>query len=135
ALALKSSNRTPELLGLISYNVGAELSVWPILVPFVTDLFRQVQHDRHGQYMELASEGYQRLAGLGLDVGRIDDSQSPRSEPLTGHVMQHIEGVSGGRLIILVVCHEAATKIRRKNFRGLEMRPSEARLAASRRAD
>src|SRR4029077_18514646 len=56
AFAFKSPKRTPQLLGLVSDDVRAELAVRPTLIAFVADLLWQVQNDRHGQNMKLASE-------------------------------------------------------------------------------
>src|ERR1700730_17582163 len=46
AFAFKPPKRTPQLLGLVSDDVRAELPVGPTLITFVADLLLQVQHDR-----------------------------------------------------------------------------------------
>src|SRR5580692_179653 len=56
AFAFKSSKRTPQLLGLVSDDVRAELAVGPTLIAFVADPFWQVQSYRHRQKMKFASE-------------------------------------------------------------------------------
>src|SRR5437764_14852232 len=71
AFAFKSPKRTPQLLGLVSDDVRAELAVGPTMIAFVADLLWQVQNDRHRQNMKLALQHHQRLAGFGLDSGRV----------------------------------------------------------------
>ncbi len=56
AFAFKPPKRTPQLLGLVSDDVRAELTVGPTLIAFVADLLWQVQNDGHRQNMKLAGE-------------------------------------------------------------------------------
>ena len=57
-------------------------SVGPRLVAVVAERLRQVEDDGDRQAVVLPRQCNQRLARFGLHVGRIDDGQLARGEPL-----------------------------------------------------
>ena len=85
--------------------------------------------------MVLARKRNERLARLGLNVGRIDNRQLRARQPPRGHEVQRREGVVGRRLVVLVVRHERAEAIRRHHLGRLEVLAGERRLAAPGRSD
>ena len=50
-------------------------------------------------------------AASGCDVRRVDDGQPAGGEPLAGDVVQDVEGVPAGRLVVLVVGDETAAEV------------------------
>ena len=62
--------------------------------------------------MIFACKGHQRFAGFRLNIGRIDNRQFARREPLASDKPEHLEGVGCGALIVFVVADQASTVIR-----------------------
>ncbi len=135
ALALERAQRSFQLLRLLAHHVDAELTVRPVAIALVTKRRGQVEDDGHRQHVVLAGEPHDGLARFALNVGRVDHGQAARLEPLAGDVMQHIECIGGGALVVLVVGDEPATVVRGEDLRGLEVLLCKRALAASRRAD
>lgn len=106
-LALKGAERAVQLLHLLSDDVRAEVAILARLVPLVADPFGDVEHHRNRQDVELAREGDGVFAGLGLHVRGVEDRKPASSEALLRDVIQHVEGVGRGRLVVLVIGHEA----------------------------
>ena len=101
----------------------------------MTDLFGQVQHDGDREAVVLAGQCDQRLAGLGLDVGGVDDSQPPEGEALGGDEVQDLEGVVRDRLIVLVVADHSPAGVGGQDFGGQEVLAGERGLAGAAGAD
>ena len=78
ALVLEAAQRAPHLLRLLAHDVRPELPVGAAGVALVADALGQREHDRDRQAVELARERHQRLARLGLHVGRVDDRELAR---------------------------------------------------------
>ena len=74
-------------------------------------------------------------AGVALHVGRVDDGQPAGGEPLAGDVVQHVEGVGGRRLVVLVVGDQAAAEVAGEHLGGTEVLAREGRLARAGHAD
>ena len=53
--AFESSQRPPQLLSLIAYNVWAEVALGALSVPLVAELFRKVEDDGNGHHVEFPS--------------------------------------------------------------------------------
>ena len=60
----------------------------------LADRSGRFEHDGHRQAVVLAGQLDQRLAGLGLHVGGVDDRQPPQRQPLAGDEVQHLERVA-----------------------------------------
>ena len=86
-------------------------------VPLVADPLGQVEHDGHRQAVILPGQLDQRLAGLGLDVGGVDDRQPPQGQPLAGDEPEHLEGVLGDGLVVLVVADHRPGRRRTRGSR------------------
>jgi hypothetical protein len=63
----------------------------------------EVEHDRDRQDMVATSEFDERLACLGLDVGGVDDGESPQRQSFPGDELKELEGLVRHRLVVLVV--------------------------------
>lgn len=64
----------PTKLGdLLADDVRTKTPLVPGAVAVLTELLTQVQHDGDRQAMVLVGQLDQRLGGLGLDVGGVDD--------------------------------------------------------------
>jgi AhpD family alkylhydroperoxidase len=98
ALPPEAPQGTAKLRVLLADDVGAEGSLVPRAVPLVADLLGQVQHDGHRQAVVLAGQFHQRLAGLGLDIGGVDDRQPPVPEAYLGFIGALGHGVLPARV-------------------------------------
>src|SRR6516225_918694 len=72
ALAAQAAEGTTELAALLANDVHSEPAVWTALVPRMTELRGEIEHDRHGQDVEFAGEFDERLAILRPHAGRVD---------------------------------------------------------------
>src|SRR5205823_2240486 len=73
----------------------------------------------------------QRPAGLGLHVRRVNDRQSAPCQSLAGNEVQHLEGILGGCLVVLIVADQSTAVIRRDYFARQEVLPRKRALARS----
>ena len=85
--------------------------------------------------MELPRQGYEWLARLGLHVGGVHDGQPPGSQPLGRDEVQHLKGVVGGGLIVLVVADQPAALVGGKRLGGQKMFACKRAFARAARAD
>jgi hypothetical protein len=90
-----------------------------------------VQHDRDRQHVVVLGDPQQRLARLGLHVGRVDDGQQPAPQPLADDVVQQVERVAGGGLVVLVVGHHRPAAVGRHHLGRREVPAREVRLAGT----
>ncbi len=77
----------------------------------------------------------QLLPGLRLDVGGVDDRQPTGREPLAGDVVEHVEGVAGGGLVVGVVRDQTAAGVGGQHLGRPEVPGGEAGLAGAGGAD
>ena len=103
AFLAEAPERPPKLRLLLADDVRAEVPVGPQRGCAPGRPARAGQHDGDRQAVVLPGQLDQRLAGLGLDVGGVDDRQPAQGQPLGGDEVQHLEGVVGDRLVVLVV--------------------------------
>ena len=115
-LALQATQRAPHLLCLIANHVRTELPVGAGNVPLVAQLLRQVKDDCSRQNVVLPRKLDQRLAGLRLHVGRVNDCQPSERKPLAHDRMQQIERCVGYRLVVFVVGDESTACVGRNDF-------------------
>ena len=136
ALALEPAQRAAELRGLVADDVRAEVAVGP--------LARCARGRRRSGRSSTIATGStwcspasvdERLARLGLHVGRVDDGEPAAREPLAGDVVQHLEGVVGRGLVVLVVGDQAAAEVGREHLGRREVLAREGRLAGPGGAD
>ncbi len=99
------------------------------------DLLGYVEHDRHRQDVVLAGQPYELGPGLGLHIGGVDDGQPTGRQPLARDVVQHIERIAAGALIVLVVADQPAAEVGREDLGGPEMPCGEGGFARSGGAD
>jgi hypothetical protein len=92
-----------QFLELAADDVWSEIAVSAAAVALLADPFRQVEDERDQQHVELARQRHQRLARRRLHIGRIDHGQAAGGQALASDEVQQIEGVGGGRLVVLVV--------------------------------
>ena len=135
ALPLQSPERPAKLRLLLADDVRAEVPVVPAAVPLLADLLRQVEDDGHRQAVVFPGKLDERLAGLGLDIGGVDDRQSPQGQPLAGDEVQHLEGLVRHRLVVLVVADHAPAGVRREDLGRQEVLAGEGALARAAGAD
>ena len=131
ALALQVPHGLAQRRVLPPDHVRAEVPVGPRGVARLAHRRGQVEDDRDRQHVVLAGERDQRRPGLRLHARRVDDGQPPGREPLARDVVQHVERVHGGRLVVLVVGDQAAAEVGGDHLGRLEVRPGERRLAGA----
>ncbi len=136
AFALQPAQRTAQLPAMTPHDMtGHAGAVGPGGVARLTDLFRQVQHDGDGQHVVLPGELDELFAALWLHVGRVDDGEPARGETLARDVVEDVEGVPAGALVVLVVGDEAPAEVRGDDLGRLEVPAGEGGLARSAGAD
>lgn len=82
-----------------------------------------------------SSEFHEGLARLGLHVRRIHDRQSAKCQSLGRDEVQHLKGVTGHGLIVVVVTEQPSKRIRREDFRRQEVLPGEGAFTGAAHAD
>src|SRR5215471_7916081 len=113
---------------LTADNVCAEVAIGSGSVTCHAHLFWYIEDDRGWQHVVLTCQRDQCLARIALHIGRIDDRQPTSLQPLANDVMQQIERLDCGGLVVLVVRDQAAAEVRRDDLRGTEVRSAEGRL-------
>lgn len=84
-------------------DVAAEVPIRPLPVTPLCDGLGDVDDDRVDEDIMALGELDQGGAGGLLDVGGVDDGEQPPPEPGADDVVQDIERVGGGGLVVLVV--------------------------------
>ena len=120
---------TPELGGLPPDRAVAEGPVGAEAVAFDRHLDSHVEHDRHRQHVVVAGQLDQRLPGRAGDAGGVHHGQQAAVEPLAGDVVQHLEGVGGSRLVVLVTADQGAAEVGAEHLVGAEGAGGERGLA------
>ncbi len=126
--------RPPQVLALPGDHVRAEGPVGTQGVARDRDLLRHVQHDRVHEHVVALGQLDELPAGLPLDVGGVHDGEQPSAQPGADDVVQHVEGVRGRLLVVLVVGDQAPAEVRGDHLGRLEVPAGERRLAAARHA-
>lgn len=129
ALLLQAAQRTVQALHLVAHHMRAETAVRATGVAFMQQALRQIEHDGCGQHVVLARQRHQSLAVFGTHVGGVHHGEFAGRQPLAGDVVQNVEGVLAGSLIVLVVGHQGTAVIRRDHLRRFEMRARKGRFA------
>ncbi len=133
ALALQSAQGAPQLAAVplddVARHGGA---VGAGRVACGADLLGEVEDDGDGQDVVLPGELDELLAALGLDVGRVDDGEPSGLQALARDVVQHVEGVAAGALVVLVVGDQAPADVRGDDLGRLEVQPGRRWICPSR---
>jgi len=111
ALLLQAAEAATQLVALAADHLRAERAVRPTLVPGQAHALRHVQRNRDREHVVFFRKVNQLLSGLGLDVCGVDNRQAACCQPLARDVVQDIERILAGRLIVLVVGDQAATEV------------------------
>lgn len=104
-------------------------------VAFGADVVGHVEDDGDGQDVVLPGQLDQLLSAALLDVGRVDDRTTARRESLARDVVQDVEGVPAGALVVLVVGDQASAEVRGDDLGRPEVPPGESGLARAGRPD
>ncbi len=125
----RDSPRRPRrsMVALPAQDVRAEVAVGPAGVAVRADPLGQVEHDGDRQHVVLAGQRDELLARLRLDVRGVHDGQPAGGESLAGDVIQHVEGVAGRRLVVLVVGDQPAAEVAAEHL-GRPRRRAEANV-------
>ena len=98
-------------------------------------LLGHVEHDGDGQHVVLLGQVDQLAAGVRLHAGRVDDGAAAGGQALARDVVQDVEGVLGGALVVLVVGDQAAAEVGGDDLGRLEVPAGEGGLAGAGGAD
>src|SRR5712692_763394 len=115
--------------------MGAKITVWTLLIAFMTELFRQVEDNGNWQAMVFTSQCQKRFTPFQFDIGCINNSQFTSRQTFSGDKVQHSKGLIADTLVIFVVGNQATTKVRREHLGRLEVLVGKARLAGARGTD
>ncbi len=110
-------------------------SLRALLIVAQAEIDRQVKDDGGGLHMIAAGHLHERLASLGLKVRGIDDGEMTTSQALLHNQAEHIEGISAGGLVGLVIADQAAEEIGGEDGGPRKMLPRKRRFAGTGRAD
>lgn len=95
------------------------------------DGLRHVEDDGDGQHVVLAGEPDELTARFRLDAGGVDDRQASGGEALARDVVQDVEGVLAGALVVLVVGDQAPAEVGGQHLGVLEVLAGEGGLPRS----
>ena len=88
---------------MVANDVRTKLPVGTKHVAVLAYALGEIEDDGLCKEMELLRQRDQRLSCLRLHIGGVDYRQTTTSEPLAHDLMQKIEGISGRRLVVLVI--------------------------------
>jgi hypothetical protein len=129
ALAGQPAQPAAQLVALAAQHVRAELPVRSGGVAVGAHPLRQVEHDRDGQHVVRAGQLDQLAAVVRLHVRGVDDGQPAGGQPLAHDVVQQLERLRGGGLVVLVVGDHPAAGVAGDHLGGPEVGAAERRLA------
>ncbi len=136
ALALQVPEGTAEFAGVaLDDPAGHVRAVAAGRVALGAHRLGHVEHDGYGEYVVALGQVDQLPPCVGLHAGRVHDGATARGEALAGDVVQDVEGVLGGALVVLVVRDEAAAEVGRDDLGRLEVPAGEGGLAGAGGAD
>jgi hypothetical protein len=101
----------------------------------VADFFTEVEDDRTGEVVIASREIDERFTRFGLEIGGIDNSEAAPEQSLSHDVMDQVEGIAAGGLVVLVVADEGTAGVGGDDFGRAEVAAREGAFAAPRRAD
>ncbi len=136
ALALQVAQGAAEFAGVALDDAAGHVgAVGAAGVALGADLLGHVQDDGDGQHVVLAGQVDQLTPGVLLHVGRVDDGATAGGEPLAGDVVQDVEGVAAGALVVLVVGDQAPAEVGGDDLGRREVALGERGLAGAGGAD
>jgi hypothetical protein len=112
SLAFQTAQRTPELLGLIANNMWSKLPIRAKSISILAQPLGEIKDNGLGEEVELLRESDEGLASLRLDIRSIDYGESSTRESLPNDLVQEIECVPRGGLIVLAVRNKRPAKVR-----------------------
>ena len=132
---VEPSERSPQITVLARHDVAAEVAAGSLLVALEGHRFRDVDHDGVDEHIVALGQFDQRGSGGLLNVGGVDNGQQSPAQPSTDDVVEDVERIRGGRLVVLVVGHETPAEVAGDNLSRLEVSAGEGRLTAPGHAD
>ena len=111
ALPPQPAEAAAQLLRVPTDDLRPEVTVGPAVVAPHALLDGDVEHDRHREDVVGAGQLHQFGPGVLGHVGRVDDGGQPAAQPDPGDVVEGVEGVVRGGLVVLVVRDEPAVVV------------------------
>ena len=135
ALALEALEAAAQLTVLSRDHVGRQVAVGALGRTLLAEGSGYVEDDGYRLGVIALGQFYQRLARLGLDVGRIDHGQKAPRQAASGDKVQRGERIACGLLAVFVVRDQAAKKVCGEHLGREEVRVGKGRFARARDAD
>jgi hypothetical protein len=132
---MQVAHAAAQLAALARHHMAGQVAVGPRGVARDRHRLRHVEHDGHGQHVLVLGELDELGARPRLHVGGVHDREQAAPQPRTDDVVQEVEGVGGGRLVVLVVGDDRAAVVRGDHLGRPEMPAGEVRLARPGHAD
>jgi hypothetical protein len=111
AFALKISQRSAQLLRLLSHNMWTESAVRTIAISLVAKILRQIKNNGDRNTVILPGKRNDWLSRLNLHIRSIDYYELARRQSLGGDEIKDIEGIVRSCLAVLVVRHKATAEV------------------------
>src|SRR5580704_119038 len=92
--------------------------MWPKLpiramsIAILAQPLRKIKDNGLGEDVELLRESDEGLASLRLDIRSVDNGESSTRESLSNDLVQEIERIARGGLVVLVVRNKRPAKVR-----------------------
>jgi hypothetical protein len=122
---------TPKIRRLLFSHFRSNCAVCSRLETSQTSFQRKIQYDRNSRLAIFRSQPQKTPARFTLDAGGVDNSQPASAQPHYGDEPQQPERIRGGRLIRRVIRNRRPQRIRRHDFRALEVFAGEGGFSAS----
>jgi hypothetical protein len=113
SLAFQTAQRTPELLGLVANNMRSKLPIRAKSIAILAQPLGKIKDNGLGKDVELLRESDEGFASLWLNIRSINYGESSTRESLSNDLVQEIERVPRGGLVVLVVRNKRPAKVRR----------------------
>ena len=133
---LRPPQRPAQLVALAADDVRAEVAVGAPALRSMQHPLGDVEHDGDREHVvRLGERRRRRLRASGWTLVASTTVSRPARQPLARRCVQHVEGVLGGGLVVLVVGDQAAAEVAGDHLEGPEVLGGEGRLAGPGDAD
>ena len=93
---------------LLPHHVRSEVAVGPALIALVAQLLGHIEHDCHSERVIFTRQLHQAFAVFLPHVGSVHHGQPAFPQALARDVVERVERVRRGRLVVLVVRDQSA---------------------------
>jgi hypothetical protein len=83
--------------------VWPKIAIGAVTISILANSLREIENNRHWYDVIFPRQSDEGLARLDLNIGRINNGEFSRLEPLGGDKVQDLKSCVGRRLIVLIV--------------------------------